>query len=190
MTAPKERPANQVITGKVRMSYVHVFEPAAIEGSTDKKYSVCLLISKTDKATLKAINDAVEHVKNSDAAKATWGGKVPTGPTFKLPLRDGDAEKDDEAYEGMFFVNANCGEKSKPGVVNDKGLPLTSEADFYSGCYGRASISFYAFNKNGNKGIACGLNNLMKLEDGESLAGRASAQDDFKEFFSQDDMFA
>lgn len=189
MAEVNEKPG-KVITGKVRMSYVHVFEPAAIEGSTDQKYSVCLLIPKTDKVTLGKINQAIEEIKASDAAKATWGGKVPTGPTFKTPLRDGDEERGDkEEYKGMMFVNANCSEKSKPQVVDKKGMPITSPDEFYSGCYGRASVNFYAFNKNGNKGIACGLNNLMKLDDGESLAGRSSASEDFKEFFEGDSMF-
>ena len=179
-----------VVTGKVRMSYVHVFEPAVVEGSSEPKYSVCLLIPKTDKVTLGKIQSVIEEIKVSDAAKATWGGKVPTGPSFKLPLRDGDLEKpDDEAYAGMMFVNANSSAKSKPGVVNNKGIPITDEAEFYSGCFGRASVTFYAFNKNGNKGIACGLNNLMKVEDGPALAGKSSASEDFKDFFEADEMF-
>lgn len=189
MAESNEKPG-KVITGKVRMSYVHVFEPAAVEGSTDLKYSVCLLIPKTDKATLAKINATLEEIKTSDAAKATWGGKVPTGPSFKLPLRDGDAEKPDrEEYAGMMFVNANCSEKSKPQVVDKKGMPITNESDFYSGCWGRASVNFFAFNKNGNKGIACGLNNLMKLEDDTALAGKSSASEDFKDFFEGDTMF-
>ena len=187
MAEVNEKPG-KVITGKVRMSYVHVFEPHMGEGSTKPQYSVCLLIPKTDKVTLGKIQAAVEAVKASDEAKAKWGGKVP--PTMKLPLRDGDLEKPgDEAYAGMMFVNANCSEKSKPGVVSNKGVPITDESEFYSGCYGRASVNFFAFNNSGNKGIGCGLNNLMKLEDGPALAGKASASEDFKDFFEADEMF-
>ena len=189
MAEVDEKPG-KVITGKVRMSYVHVFEPAAVEGSSDLKYSVCLLIPKTDKVTIGKFNAAIEAIKASDSAKATWGGKVPAGPAFKLPLRDGDLEKPDkEEYTGMMFVNANCSEKSKPGVVDKKGMPITDANDFYSGCWGRASVNLFAFNKNGNKGIACGLNNLMKLEDDTALAGKSSASEDFKEFFEGDSMF-
>lgn len=41
------------------------------------------------------------------------------------------------------------------------------------------SINFYAFNSNGNKGIACGLGNIQKIRDGEPLGGRTNAADDF-----------
>jgi len=169
--------ATKVITGEVRFSYLHVFEPSAVGEGQDKKYSVSLIISKSDKKTLAAINKAIEASK--EAGKAKFGGKVPA--VLKTPLRDGDLERpEDEAYADSYFLNANC--SAKPGVVDKNLKPIMDQEELYSGCYGRASISFYAFNTSGNKGIACGLNNLMKTKDGESLGGRVSAETDFADF--------
>jgi hypothetical protein len=164
----------KVITGKVRFSYANVFEPKAAQEGGEPKYSVSILIPKEDKKTLKKIAKAIEAAK--EAGKAKFGGKIPNN--LKLPLRDGDEEReDDAAYEGMMFINANS--TNKPGIVDKDVNPILDREDFYSGCYGKASVNFYAFNVSGNKGIACGLNNLQFLEDGERLAGGSSAEDDF-----------
>lgn len=181
--AQNEVQLTKVITGKVRFSYLHVYEPTAIEDGQEKKYSVSLIIPKKDKATVAAINKAIEAAK--EAGKAKFGGKIPNN--LKTPLRDGDEERpDDEAYEGAFFLNANC--KTKPGLVNKNLQPIMDQDELYSGCYGRASVTFYAFNTSGNKGIACGLNNLMKLEDGDNLGGRSTAEADFADFAQADDI--
>ena len=173
----------KVVTGEVRFSYLHVWEPTAIEEGQEKKYSVSLIIPKSDKATLARLGKGIEAAK--EAGKAKLGGKIPAN--LKTPLRDGDVERpDDEAYAGCMFLNSNC--KTKPGVVDKNLNPIMSQDELYSGCFGRASVTFYAFNTSGNKGIACGLNNLMKLRDGESLGGRATAESDFAEFAADDDM--
>ncbi|PLR84684.1 DUF2815 domain-containing protein [Bacillus canaveralius] len=172
----------KVITGKVRLSYVHVFEPHAIEEGQEPKYSVCLLIPKSDKETLKKIKAATEAAKQAGASK--WGGKIPAN--LKTPLRDGDEEREDqEEYAGHYFIN--CSSKTKPGVVDQNVQPILDSTEVYSGCYGRASINFYAFNTAGNKGIACGLNNLQKLADGDYLGGRSRAEDDFDAVDNGDD---
>lgn len=174
--------ATKVVTGKVRFSYLHVFEPFAVDEGQEKKYSVSLIIPKKDKATLAKIEKAIDAAK--EAGKAKFGGKIPAA--LKLPLRDGDIERpDDEAYEDSFFLNANA--RTKPGLVDKALNPIMDQEELYSGCYGRASITFYAFNTSGNKGIACGLNNLMKLEEGENLGGRQSAENDFAEFVDEED---
>ena len=68
--------------------------------------------------------------------------------------------------------------------------PILTRSEVYSGVYGRASISCYAFNSNGNRGIACGLNNLQKLRDGEPLGGRASAESDFSDEDDDEDFLS
>ena len=83
----------------------------------------------------------------------------------------------DEAYANAYFVNANS--TTAPGIVDADRNPILVRSEVYSGVYGRASINFYAFNSNGNRGIACGLNNLQKIRDGEPLGGKASAESDF-----------
>lgn len=173
-TTQKPVQPTKVITGKVRFSYAHVFKPEAIEEGAEAKYSCALLIPKTDKVTLRKIKDAVDTAKI--AGTASWGGKIPAN--LKLPLRDGDEERpDDEAYAGMYFLNATS--STKPGVVDANLDPIITEGDFYSGCYGRASIKFFPFNKAGNKGVAVGLNNLQKMADGENLGSTSSPEDDF-----------
>lgn len=175
--------STKVVTGEVRFSYVNVFEPKSINGS-DEKYSVSLLIDKRDTKTIEAIERAIEAAKQAGVAK--FGGKIP--PVLKLPLRDGDTERpDDESYAGKMFVNANC--KTKPGLIEKNGMEIIDTTEFYSGCYGKASVTFYAFNSNGNKGIACGLNNIMKTRDGEPLGGRSRAVDDFANDIEEDDIF-
>jgi len=168
------RTGSKVTTGKVRLSYTHLFEAAAIDGN-EPKFSVSVIISKNDKDTLKAIKDAVDEVK--ETGKAKWGGKLPA--VLKTPLRDGDVERpDDPAYENCYFLNASS--KNKPGVVDQNVHPVLDASEVYSGCYGRLTINFYAFSASGNKGIAAGLGNVQKLEDGESLGGAfTKAEDDF-----------
>ena len=165
--------STKVITGKVRLSYVNVFEV------NDKgKYSTAILIPKSDKATIDKIKAAVDAVKAEPKSSQIWGGKFLA--SFKTPLRDGDTDRDVEKnpeYKGCYFVNCNSGQK--PGVVDADLNPILDPDEVYSGCYGRASLTFYAYNQQGSKGIACGLNNLQKLEDGERLGGGSSAASDF-----------
>lgn len=165
----------KVKTGKVRFSYAHVFEPTSMQEGQDKKYSVSILIPKTDTATITRIKAAIEEAK--ELGKGKWNNVIPKN--LKTPLRDGDEEREgDEAYAGHFFIGANS--TMKPGIVDKDRQPIISADEFYSGCFGRASINFYAYNASGSKGIAAGLNNLQKLEDGARLSGGgASAADDF-----------
>lgn len=170
----------KVTTGEVRFSYVHVFEPHSIDEGSEAKYSVSILIDKNDKKTVSRVKKAIEAAKQAGTT-AKFGGKIPAN--LKLPLRDGDVDREgDEVYAGKYFINANC--KTKPGIVDKAGNPIIDSTEFYSGCYGHASITFYAFNTSGNKGIACGLNNLMKTRDGEALGGRAKAEDDFADLIN------
>lgn len=173
----------KVITGKnTRLSYFHGWEPTSINGGPER-YSVSVLIPKDDKETVKAINDAVDAAIEEGIAK--FGGKKPNKAAIKLPLRDGDTEREDEAYAGHWFINANS--KTAPQIVDKAVKPILDRDEVYSGCYARVSLNFYAFNSNGNKGIACGLGNIQKIRDGESLGGRSSATDDFS--IEEDDDF-
>lgn len=171
-----EANSTKVVTGKVRFCYANVFEPTSMNEGDTPKYNVCILIPKSDTKTLEKINKAIEAAKQAGKAKiADKSGKIPS--TLKTPLRDGDEERgDDEAFEGHYFINANS--TRKPSIVDRDLAPIMDKEEFYSGCYGRASINFYTYNVN-SKGIAAGLNNLQKLEDGERLAGGSSAEDDF-----------
>ena len=183
----------KVVTGVVRLSYAHLCEPKSINGS-DPKYSVSLIIPKDDKQMVKVLEQAIDNAK--ELGKSKWGGKIPSN--LKLPLRDGDEDRpEDEAYENSYFINANS--ERAPQVVGTekdkatgKAIPLGPD-EVYSGCYARASINFYPFNVNGNKGIACSLISIQKIDDGEPLAGVASAPEEdfeFDEVDSEDDFLS
>ena len=178
----------KVITGKnTRFSYLAVNEPKAINGGTPK-YSVSLIIPKTDTVTIEKIKAAIQAAYTEGQSKLKGNGKsVPPLSAIKTPLRDGSERPDDPAYENCYFINANSA--TKPGVVDAACQPILDTSELYSGIYGRASINFYAFNTNGNKGIACGLNNLQKLRDGEPLGGKSRAEDDFADMDDDDDDF-
>ena len=169
----------KVITGPdTRWSYANVWEAKSINGGTPK-FSVSLIIPKSDTKTVAKIKAAIEAAYNDGESKLKGSGKsVPPMAAIKTPLRDGDSERpDDPAYANAYFINANSA--TSPGVVDADRNPILTRSEVYSGVYGRASISFYAFNSNGNKGIACGLNNLQKVRDGEPLGGKVSAESDF-----------
>lgn len=171
----------KVITGvNTRWSYVNAWEPKSINGGVPK-YSVSLIIPKSDTKTLEKIRAAIQAAYEEGQSKLKGNGRsVPALSALKTPMRDGDAERpDDEAYANSYFVNANSG--TAPGIVDADRNPILERSEVYSGVYGRASINFYAFNSNGNKGIACGLNNLQKIRDGEPLGGKSRAEDDFAE---------
>lgn len=163
-----------------RLSYANVWEPQSINGS-EPKYSVSVIIAKSDKATIQKIQQAVEQAKQEAISK--FGGKIPAN--LKLPLRDGDIDRpDDEAYANSYFIN--CNSKQKPQVVDQQVQPILDQAEVYSGCYGRVSVTFYGFNSNGNRGVAAGLGNIQKLKDGEPLGGRVRAEDEFGTVYDDD----
>lgn len=169
----------KVITGPgTRWSYANVWDSKSINGG-DPKYSVSLIIPKSDTKTIAKIEAAIQAAYEEGESKLKGNSKtVPALSVLKTPLRDGDRERpDDEAYRNSYFINANSA--TKPGIVDADRNPILDRSEVYSGVYGRASVNFYAFNSNGNKGIACGLNNLQKISDGEPLGGKSRAEDDF-----------
>lgn len=169
----------KVVTGvNTRWSYVNAWEPKSINGGTPK-FSVSLIIPKSDTKTVAKIEAAIEAAYKEGEAKLKGNSRtVPALSAIKTPLRDGDAERpDDPAYANSYFMNANS--NTAPGIVDADCQPILDRSEVYSGVYGRASVNFYAFNSNGNRGIACSLNNLQKIRDGEHLGGKSSAEDDF-----------
>lgn len=175
----------KVITGtNTRLSYFHGWEPVSINGGAEK-YSTAVLIPKSDNKTIDAIEKAIDAAIEEGIAK--FGGKKPNKAAIKLPLRDGDIERDDEAYKGHYFINANS--TNPPQIVDQRVQPILDRSQVYSGCYARVSINFYAFNSNGNKGVAAGLGNIQFVRDGDPLGGKTSASDEF-ENLADDDFLA
>lgn len=172
----------KVVTSKVRLSYCSLFQPRAAEEGGEEKYSCTILIPKSDKATIAKVKAAIEAAKAAGADKLKdKNGKMPA--TVKIPVHDGDGEKPNggeygEECKGHYVINASS--KQKPGIVDSQLNEIIDSTEVYSGCYGKVSINFYAFNTKGNKGIASGLNNVQKIADGDYLGGRSRAEDDFE----------
>lgn len=167
-----------IVTGKVRFSYANVFEARAVNGG-EAKFSVTLLIPKSDTNTYQRIMAEINKTLQENVAD-TFKGVMPQNPS--LPIYDGDGlrpggEPFGTECKGCWVISAKS--NSAPEVVDANLNPIISKNEFYSGCYGRASIRFYAYNTNGNKGIGCGLGNIQKLEDGQPLDGRTTAAEDF-----------
>ena len=170
--------AKKITTGEFRVSYANVFEPTKFEGQTPK-YGVTMLFPKgTDLSPMKKLAQEALNEKWPDKSKRPKG--------LRNPFRDGDTEKPDvDGYAGMTFVRANS--KQKPGVVDRQRNPIFTEEEFYSGCYARATLTAYAYDHAGNRGVAFGLQNLQKLRDGEEFSGRAKAEDDFEVYEDDSD---
>ena len=175
----------KVITGKCRASYANLNEPKSINGGKPK-YSVSIIIPKSDTATIEKIKSAIQAAYTEGESKLKGSGKTaPPLASLKTPLRCGDSERpDDEAYADSYFINANS--DTAPGMVDRERNPILERSEIYSGIYARFSINFYAFNSNGNRGIACGLNNLQKLSDGAPLGGKSNPADDFASDYDDD----
>ena len=165
-----------------RISFANIWEPKSINGS-EEKYSVSCIIPKSDKKTLAKIHAAIEAAKEAGKAKR-FGGKIP--PNLKVPLRDGDIDRpDDENYADMMFLNASS--KDAPQIVDRKVQPIVDPMECGSGDYCNVSVNFYAFNANGNRGIAAGLGNIQLIKHGERLSGRTSASSEFTAVDVDDD---
>ena len=176
----------KVITGVCRLSYANIWQAKSINGGAPK-YSASILIPKSDTKTLAKVKAAIQAAYEEGEGKLKGNGKTaPSLASLKTPFRDGDTERpDDEAYAGHWFINANS--NTAPGVVDANREPIYDTSEIYSGVYARVSLSFYAFNSNGNRGIACALQNIQKVRDGEALGGKSKAEDDFNDNFTLDD---
>ena len=177
---------NKVVFGPCRLSYTHLFTKYAPDGNpADGKYQTTVLIPKNEKETIKAINQAIEAGKKA-AIVSKWGGKEPK--KLDIPLRDGDTDKEnDDLYADHLFVNAKS--STRPGIVDKHKAPIVDEDEVYSGMWAYVSVTFYGYDVNGNRGIACGLNNVMKFKDDDRLGGRVSADTDFGDLdLDEDDL--
>lgn len=170
----------KIILQNVRCSYVFVQEPRKNTDGSDGKYSIQILLDKSD-PQVKKVKKLIEQTRMEKFAKLK-------PKMLKLPLRDGDEERDTPEYEGMYFMNANSGRK--PGINNRNNEPADPddlEEYCYSGAIFHVSMNFYCFDNDGTKGVACGLNNIMLRKQGDRLDGSTSASDEFEDFASDDD---
>lgn len=182
-----QNPDLKVITGEVRLSYVHLLEPYSSDPDKEKSYSVCLLIPKKDKTTVAKIRKAQQAAL--EAGKGKFGGKIPK--VWKDTLRDGDEEIDTDEhpeYAGHWYMNVSARLAYPPAVVDRQRNPIDDPREIYSGCYARVSMVAFAFNTQGNKGVSFGLRNVQKLRDGENLTGGSTADEDFDDLDDDEDL--
>lgn len=181
MKDPKIVNETKVVFGPCRLSFTHVFNKYSPNGEGAGKYMTNVLIPKSEKKTIKALEQAIEAAKK-EGVVSKWGGKEPK--KLDMPLHDGD-DKDDDVYQDHFYINAKC--KTRPGVVDKSKNSIVDEEEMYSGVWAFVSVTFYAYDASGNRGVACGLNNLMKFKDDDHLGGRVSADSDFADIDDVDD---
>ena len=171
--------AQSKVTVKARLSFVHLFKPHAIVEGQTPKYSVALLIPKSDKVSVDKIKGAVEAAKANYLEKHP-GAQIPARPRSVVYDGDGVRESGEEfgpECKGCYVVNASS--LSKPVVVDIDKNPILDEQEVYSGCYGKAVINFYYYDTAGNKGISAGLNGIMKTADGEPLSASGVSDSDW-----------
>lgn len=174
--------STKVVTGKVRFSFVNVWEPKEPQGGGDPKYSLTLLIPKNDAVTMGKIQQAMQEARDNFCAK-NGAAALPAKPTHTL--HDGDGlrpagEPFGPECKGHYVITVSS--KQKPVVVDVAGNAILDPAEVYSGCYGRVSMNFYGYNRAGKKGISAGLLAVQKLHDGEPF-GTVGSADDFNDGF-------
>lgn len=178
----------QITTGKVRFSYCNLFAPRAMQDGAQAKYSVTLLIPKSDKSTLQKIQKAIDAAKTQYLSRHS-GKKLPSN--LKTTMHDGDGERPNggefgEECKGCYVMTVSS--NNQPVIVDANKVPITDERELYSGCYGRAIINFYVYDTQGNKGVSAGLNGIMKLYDGEPLGGNVVTDSDWDDDWEDDDL--
>lgn len=167
----------KVKTDEFRVSFPNVFEPKAFENQ-EPKYSVVMLFDK--KADLSKIKKAAFN-----AAIEKWGSKEKFPKRMRWPWRDGSEREDTQGYEGKIFITASS--KAKPGLVDRRLDDITDREEFYAGCYARATLIAFAYEKMGNVGVSFSLQNIQKLRDGDAFSGRRAASDEFEAVDDGDD---
>lgn len=168
-----------VVTGRVRLSFTHLFQPYSHQPGQEAKYSTTILLPKSDIATKQRIDAAVQAATELGVTK-TWNGARP--PMLAIPIYDGDGVRPNgdafgDECKGHWVFTASS--KQQPQVVDISLNPIINQSDVYSGMYARVSLNFFPYANSGKRGIGCGLNNVQKIEDGEPLGGRTNAADDF-----------
>lgn len=177
--------STKVVTGKVRFSYTHVFEAQEpLGGQGDPKYSVTLLIPKSDTVTIGKIKEAIAEAREKYCQR-NGSNALPQKPNHTL--KDGDGQRDNgddfgPECKGCYVLKASS--KRPPVIVDAFRNEITDPDEVYSGCYGRACIEFYGYNTAGQKGVTATLLSVQKLSDGERLGGTVGSADDFDDDYT------
>lgn len=176
----------KVVTGKVRLSYCHLFEPHAANEKQEKRYSTVILVPKSDKKTIKAIK-AAQQAALEQGKDSKFNGKIPKN--WHNTFRDADEEEDalekNPEYAGHYMMS--IGNKNRPGIVDRDKEPITDSTEVYSGCYARVAMNAFPYATQGNRGVSFGLNHVQKLADGEPFGNVTRAEDEFDDLDDDED---
>ena len=180
--------ANQkpnTVTIPARLSYVNLFQPKPPFNNPggDPKFSVTCLVPKTDLAAKDLIDKAVNYAIET-GVNTRWNGVRPPQPAICVHDGDGPRPSDGSAFgpecRGMWVFTASCKADRPPFVMDRRVQPILDPTQVYSGMWGNVSVTFFAYNSAGKKGIGCGLNGVQKVRDDEPLGSVVTAQDAFK----------
>ena len=168
----------QMTTGEVRLSYAHLYDPYSNNGG-DPKYSVTVLMPKTDVQAKARLDAAFEAAKQKGIAEK-WNGVLP--PVVASAIHDGDGVRPNgEPFgaecKGHWVFTASS--KNPVSLVDASMNPIVQKGELYSGCYARVCVSLFPYNSNGKRGIGIGLEAVQKLRDGDPLGGGVSVADAF-----------
>lgn len=171
----------RVVTGEVKLTFVHVFDPFLTAQAHIPHYSLTALIPKEDKEMVERLWTAHEAAVML-GVKSRWGGRLPDGVIDAI--RDGDVEGKGPEFKGCIFIR--CATRNRPAIVSTKIDPstgrlvrLTDSTELYSGCFGRVSLSFFPYSNPQGKGVLAGLNHVQKTRDGQMIVFRRGPEDDF-----------
>lgn len=148
-------------TGECPITYVDLDTPREPRFEGQKpQYQCIVLIDKQDKATLKAIGDAIQ------VAKDKLTDTDPSEPFTPL-LKDGDERTDKngdpvEAFKGKWYFTAKNSEKPNVYKLTDKGAEPAGDKEVTNWDKGQAVVYFMAYDFEGRKGISARLLGFCK----------------------------
>lgn len=166
------------VTTKVgTVSFPNVFKANAFAGQ-DPKYSTILIFDKGE--------DISDLEKAIEAALIKTFGEVPA--KWVSPLKNGDEKLDKngeqrEEYAGRVYITVKAKEGDAPAIVDANVQPIINESEVYGGMKARVSVSPFAYDYMGKKGVSLYFKGLQKTADGTPFGMSSNPADDFSSPF-------
>jgi hypothetical protein len=148
-----------------------------------------LVISKDDTETIERLR-AAEAEAEAFGIKNKWGGKKPTRGYSPSVIKDADEDGTADEYpdrKNTYYMTVSANSRFAPGIVDRDRVEILDESQVYSGAFARVSVTAFAYDQQGNKGVSFGLNNVQMLGGGERLLGGPRAQDEFADDLPDED---
>jgi hypothetical protein len=192
MTTKTETKKTHYLSPIVRVSFCNVWKPR----KDTEKYDITGImdlpkdLSEKDKARWNAIKQIM-----IDAKKEKWpkfsgpvmctirtGKGYKTEDFFSDPV---DCEKYPEYKDKVIIKAMSSGRQ--PEIIGPDKEEIIVQDDFYSGCYAVLSLTAFAWENSGKKGVSLGVNHIMKVKDGTRFVGNSgTAAQAFEEIEADD----